>query len=78
MCLIITNESYFNIESYVLEGELNLVLQGSFTSYDNNNKQGKTLTNVGEADSPLQSCINISVEPYSSILCYGGPFNLSN
>ena len=80
---IITNESYFNIEGYVLSGELNFVLQkGSFTSFDNDNdndNHGKTLSNIGERMvAPLQSYINISVEPYSSLLCYGGPFNLTS
>ena len=77
---IITNESYFNIEGYVLSGELNFVLKkGIINLFLNKSNNIKTLTNIGERIvAPLQSYINISLEPYSSILCYGAELNLSS
>ena len=71
---IITNESSFNLEGYVVYGEINMVIQNGSSIITSS----FSLLYIGErAVFPLQAYLNISISPYSSIFFYGGSINLS-
>ena len=77
---IITNESFFNLEGYIVYGEINVVIQNGSVEIHNPAffEDKNIINNIGErAVFPLQAYLNLSISPYSSIFFYGGPLNLS-